>query len=647
MSKKLLIADDDSSIVSILTYAFGNKGYEIIAATSGEEARKLAYSEKPDAIILDALMPRVDGFTLLKEFRAAEDIKDTPIIMISGVYKTYDLIQNTIKKLGANDYFKKPFNLDALVKRVQTLCPTPQPKEKKAAKPKSISKYLFIEKIPDNGEFRLIPVFKVFATLFNQKKSGVLVLSDKSVEKKIMIKNGSPIEVSSNVAGEWLGRLLVREDAITSKQYSNTIELMGKVKKRHGEVLLEKELIDPPDLYKYLKMQLIEKIINTFNWTEGAYSFSADKKLERVSPKTVNVYRMIFDGISAKIDIDFIKSELSEISGNSVFVLKNKKEIYKSFDFTGDELKLLESFDGSKKLSSIQEEHSDVIDEFYILFYTLLVFNSVRLLGEVSGKYEKLIKASKYAPKSTEPLTKEEREVIKKISELYKNFSTLSYYELFDIPKDADSSGIKKAYFKLMEELHPDKLTAEKFGEVRGRADKVFFKIANAYQTLSDNELRRKYDQELEYGADEELKKTDDVLTAEMQFQKGISSLKSKGFEKAHEAFDWAIRLHPKEAEYHLYKAITIFKDPRKDRAAARLEAKRIMEDVISMNANLFEAHYYLGMIYKLEDNMKAAEKQFKIAAKLNPKHLETSQELRLMEMRKEKKKGFFKSLFK
>ncbi|MFC1855270.1 PleD family two-component system response regulator, partial [Thermodesulfobacteriota bacterium] len=296
MSKKVLIIDDDSSIISILTYALNDKGYDIIPATDGEEARKLAFEKKPDAIILDVLLPKVDGFTLLKEFRQSKELQSTPIIMISGVYKTYSIIQTAIHEDGASDYFKKPFTLDKLVKRIQDLCPIEVKEVVATPQTKSISKYLFLDTLPDRGEFNVIPVCKLFATLYNQKRSGVLMLTDKSVEKKIMLKDGSPIEVSSNVAGEWLGRLLVQHEILTAEVYKETLELMGTVNKRHGEILLEKGLISPADLYKYLKLQLITKIQNTFNWQEGIYKFTDNDSLDRVSPKKINVYRVVLDG---------------------------------------------------------------------------------------------------------------------------------------------------------------------------------------------------------------------------------------------------------------------------------------------------------------------------------------------------------------
>jgi tetratricopeptide (TPR) repeat protein len=223
----------------------------------------------------------------------------------------------------------------------------------------------------------------------------------------------------------------------------------------------------------------------------------------------------------------------------------------------------------------------------------------------------------------------------------------LNYYELLDIPHDSDKSAIKKSYFKLAKEFHPDKFASEKFEEIRGRANKIFSKIANAYQILSDDILRAKYDKGAKTEEEEEqITKANKVLAAEMQFQKGTTYLNNKRFDKALETFQWAIKLNPDEAEYHLYMAIAILENPKKDSAEDKFEVKGILEKVILMNANLDEAHFYLAKVYKLENNLDVAEKHFHRALTINPKNIDAQRELRLIEMRK-KKKGFIKSLFK
>jgi DNA-binding NtrC family response regulator len=211
-SKTILIVDDDSSIVSMLSFAFKNKGYEILEASNGDEAKKLINGQQTDIIITDALMPRKDGFTFLKELRSTDEYKNIPIIIISGVYKTFSIIQSTINELGASDYFTKPFNLEKLVKKVQKLCPVSDEKDEDIAVSKNASKYLFTNTIPDNSEFKIIPIYKVIANLFSKNRTGLLTVNDQSVVKKIFIKGGVPIEVSSNIASEWLGRILVREN---------------------------------------------------------------------------------------------------------------------------------------------------------------------------------------------------------------------------------------------------------------------------------------------------------------------------------------------------------------------------------------------------------------------------------------------------
>ncbi len=650
MNKCLLIVDDDASVISVLKYAFDNKGYDIITAEDGEAAYKVIKEEKPDVIILDVLMPKKDGFTLLKELRSESELKDTPIIIASAVYRNYSIIQKTIKELGATDYFTKPFDLKRLVERVLQLCPVEreQEEEEEPVLNKKVSRYLFSDNVPDSYEFKIIPACKVIAGFFMKKRTGVLLVSSKSIVKKIALLEGVPLQASSNIASEWLGRMLVRDNVITHEQYKETLGIMTRSNKKHGAVLIDNNLLTPHDLYKYLQKQLYEKIVNTFTWTNGAYTFTTKIKIKDTTQKHINPLVLVYNGIKNKVGIDFIKAELDEIKPDSVFEIKNINALLEATVFSGRELRFIRSFNGNTKLSDIIEQ-SKLGDDAYSLLYTLLLVNSFDLVDPYSHSIKEMSKASRYTVKKSEHLSPYDLKIIKRITKLYDNLSKLSYYELLGIKRDADSSDIKKSYFKLAKEFHPDKFSEGKFEEVRERASKIFAEVAKAYQTISNDGLRKEYDESFfDKEKNTQLQKANEIVAAEMQFQKGSVYLNSKDYVKALDAFTWSIKLNPDEAEYHLYYAITIFKDPKIDPVEARVEAKEILERVISMNPNLDLAHYYLASIHKLEKKPDLAKKHFHKAYTLNPKNYEAERELRLMSMRKEKEqKGFFKSLFK
>lgn len=114
--KKILLVDDDEEILKLLTIRFRQEGFEVITATDGEGCIKRAEEEAPDLIILDIVMPGMDGYTALKEMRRNAKIRDIPVIMLSG--KEEEKVRDLFAFQHIMDYIEKPFELDDLVSRV-------------------------------------------------------------------------------------------------------------------------------------------------------------------------------------------------------------------------------------------------------------------------------------------------------------------------------------------------------------------------------------------------------------------------------------------------------------------------------------------------------------------------------------------------
>lgn len=114
MSKKVLIVDDEKNIVDIVEFNLKKEGYEIITAFDGEEGLKAAMEHDPDIILLDIMMPKMDGFEVCKKVR---EKKDTPIIMLTARAEEVDKVLGL--ELGADDYVTKPFGVRELMARVK------------------------------------------------------------------------------------------------------------------------------------------------------------------------------------------------------------------------------------------------------------------------------------------------------------------------------------------------------------------------------------------------------------------------------------------------------------------------------------------------------------------------------------------------
>jgi len=126
MPEKILIVDDDPDMRDALTIILESRGYEIIKARDGIEALANLKGERPDLMILDLLMPKMDGFAVLKELQDGRwsKYRETPILILSSVReeasrRRYEL--ETALELGGDDYIEKPVSPDTLLERVENL----------------------------------------------------------------------------------------------------------------------------------------------------------------------------------------------------------------------------------------------------------------------------------------------------------------------------------------------------------------------------------------------------------------------------------------------------------------------------------------------------------------------------------------------
>ena len=117
MSAKILVVDDERSIAEILKYNLEKEGYGVILAYDGEEALERLEQDHPDLILLDIMLPKKDGFTVLREIRAHK--KEIPIIMLTARETEVDKVLGL--ELGADDYVTKPFSAREVAARVKAI----------------------------------------------------------------------------------------------------------------------------------------------------------------------------------------------------------------------------------------------------------------------------------------------------------------------------------------------------------------------------------------------------------------------------------------------------------------------------------------------------------------------------------------------
>ena len=117
--EKILIVDDEVHIIVLLKFNLLNAGYDVFTANDGIDAVKIAKAEKPSLLLLDLMLPGMDGFDVCKEIKRNNEMKNTSIVMLTAKGEELDKILGL--ELGADDYITKPFSVRELLARVKAV----------------------------------------------------------------------------------------------------------------------------------------------------------------------------------------------------------------------------------------------------------------------------------------------------------------------------------------------------------------------------------------------------------------------------------------------------------------------------------------------------------------------------------------------
>ncbi len=119
MKKRILLTDDEPNIVLVVTKRLEIQGYEVLIARDGEEALKKARELKPDLVLLDIMLPGVDGLNVCRILKADEATRNIPVVLFSARAQTWD--KEAGREFGANAYVEKPFQPEELLTTIEKL----------------------------------------------------------------------------------------------------------------------------------------------------------------------------------------------------------------------------------------------------------------------------------------------------------------------------------------------------------------------------------------------------------------------------------------------------------------------------------------------------------------------------------------------
>lgn len=534
------------------------------------------------------------------------------------------------------------------------------------------------------------PFARLMAEAYRTRFTGALRLRRGTVKKIVYFREGTPEVVKSNLLVECLGRVLVKEKLISEAECEESLQRMKRSKRMQGTVLIEMGCLSPHNLQHSLVLQLQHKIYDVFSWDDGEYQFNDGVPLP-AEPTSLGMTaaQVIYEGVKRAYDEKRLARVFAGFDGRYATLSDEPLYALQDAGLAPEELELLELADGHKTLATLRALELMPAFETNRFFFAMDCAQMVNFSDAAVATHKKVsvhdlasrkekpapkppplpppLPAKKAAPelpwtdpqaataappplpksspqpppKAASSLLPELSAVVslprlggqegaqrEKLAQRLSAMRKLDYFELLGVQRTATREDVKRAYFTLAKEYHPDKHYSSASAEVRELAQQIYEYISTAHDVLTDAEERKKYVLELNSGA----KKpggpdVSRILAAEGKFQRGEELMKQRAYGEAHKLFREAIALYPDEGEFHAWEGWSNFQAAPQ----AADDAMRSIERSISLNPRLDKGYLFLGYIYKATGRPDRAERQFEKAIQCNPDCTEALRELRLL----------------
>ncbi len=404
MSKTILVVEDDKTVQKMLTEVIEEEGFTVIGERDGEWALRTFESKEIDFVILDILIPVMNGFQVAERIRKTVKGKDLPILMISGIYRGVNHRQDAIRKYNVVEYLDKPLNIEKLLdslketfgaeypsavaaqaereavdRRAPEPYASPESKEEQAEVERDSKEFLSAAR---RGNLRDTPFAELLAELYRDKLDGALLLKKDKLKKIVFTKNGYPVFVKSNLLNECLGKVMVREKMISDEECEESITKMKESGRQQGTVLIEMGCISPHNLQYALQLQLEVKLYDLFGWEQGDFQFNPKSS---VPPVTVSLdastAAVIYEGIRRKYKIERLREALD--GWLDYYVVPHSDPVFRfqDMDLDEDEESFVEHLRGDRTMREILDLGLDK-ERVYRIVYALNCAGMVTLRDE-------------------------------------------------------------------------------------------------------------------------------------------------------------------------------------------------------------------------------------------------------------------------
>ncbi|TAL23515.1 MAG: DUF4388 domain-containing protein [Nitrospirae bacterium] len=475
--------------------------------------------------------------------------------------------------------------------------------------------------IPLKGNIRDYSFPKMLVQLNRKRVTGTLSVSMPHFTKKIYLIKGDAVFASSSYEDDRLGEMLLKAGKITVEQYDKSVEILKATKKRQGAILVELGYLTPKDLFWGVKYQVKEIIYSLFQLEEGGFELTdGNVPTHEVITLKMSMGNLIYEGVKKIDSWTRIRQEMPD-TGIVLKLSEDPLSLFQDVELSPNDKKILPMIDGTRTLKEIVD--SSWTNSFEAM-KTIYVLWSIGILEEKKGAQREI----KETPETVsfedllQPFAEEEEEFIKRVAEIYSNLDKLKLHELLEIDENSDTETVKKNYYRLAREFHPDRHLSASDATMIDKLTAISDAVTTAYSALKDDSGRAGYFRLLAKPAKKE--KAAEKESDEEQFKKGVDEFKKGNFQGAVDLFREAARINPKKAQYWSYLSLALTKVPHKLK-----EAEDTLLEAIKLDPLNGEHYANLGLLYLKSGLTKRASGQFEKALKFDPGNIKAQKGLK------------------
>lgn len=455
--------------------------------------------------------------------------------------------------------------------------------------------------VPLIGDIRDYTLPRILLDLNRKKATGTLSAASTEFTKNIYIKDGEPIFASSTIEEDRLGSILIKAGKINIEQYERSVEILKKTGKRHGVVLVDLGYLTPKELLWAVRYQVANIVYSMFQLDEGTYVFNEGPIPEEVITLKIPMANLVYKSGKKISKWTSVRNEMPV--ADTVFKLNDDPSfISQGVELNAQDKMILSLVDGKKTLKQLASAEYAKLSSFDIIktLHLLWLTGFITEKG-IGGPVE-----------SVQPDSEGETMLKEKIEELYKRLDRISESEILQIDKTADSATVKKSYYRLAKEFHPDRFYNSGDKELQVKLAAIFNALTKAYKILSDDTKRKEYFNPPKIFPEQ--KKDAHSILIRKQFVRGIEELKKSNYQVAADIFKWVTKEDPKNPNALSYLSLALSNIQRRSK-----DAEKALLDAIRLEP--FNSRHFsdLGKIYLKAGITKRAQQQFEEALKLDP----------------------------